>query len=166
MVNELTLSVFGEESLKKQYSLSKILSILNDFNLINIGELAERAVANKAKTTQVSRCNQGFDLANGWEIKHGQTNPQKNSNQRRAYISGFKNKTADLRTIITEKLTGKLYFFKIPYSSYSKVQAESLAVQFFSDGRPSRTRRHSSCYNVWDYEIKSFEALCKKVVGK
>jgi hypothetical protein len=161
MVNELTLSVFGEEALNKQYTLSRILSMLNNANLINIGELAERAVANKAKTTQVARCNQGFDLANGWEIKHGQSNPQKDSNQRVAYIAGFKNKTTDLRTIITETLTGKLYFFKIPYSYYSKVRAQSIAVQFFSDGRPSRVRRHSSCYNIWNYEVESFEKLCK-----
>lgn len=160
MVNELTLSVFGEEALNKRYTLSRILSILNNANLINIGELAERAVANKAKTTQVARCNQGFDLANGWEIKHGQSNPQKDSNQRVAYIAGFKNKTTDLRTIITETLTGKLYFFKIPYSYYSTVSAQSIAFQFFSNGTPSRIRRHSSCYNAWDYEVESFEELC------
>ena len=161
MVNELTLSVFGEEALNKKYSLSTILSILNNANLINIGELAERAVANKANTTQVSRCNRGFDLDNGWEIKHGQTNPKYNSNQRVAYIAGFKNKTTDLRTIITETLTGKLYFFKIPYSYYSIVRGQSIAFQFFSDGRPSRIRRDPSCYNAWDYEIESFKELCR-----
>ena len=160
MVNELTLSVFGKQTLNKVSKVSDILSMLSEMNLINIGELAEIAVANKVNTKQASRCTEGYDLENGWEIKHGQNYGKPDSDLRYAYISGFKNKTTDLRTIITETLTGKLYFFKIPYSYYKRVRGMTIAFPFNYRGRPYISGRSRVYDSIWKYEVKTFEELC------
>jgi len=161
VVNDLTLTLFGEQALNKRMSFKDTLTLLQELDLINVGELAEKAIAKKTGVRQTSRCQQGYDLENGWEIKHGQSHPNKKGTQRRAYIGGMENKTGTLRIVITERLTGQLYFFKVPFRAYKDYRSSSLNWNFDPDGTPQRVPRAATsrpCY--WDFEVSSFDELC------
>ena len=161
MVNDLTITLFGRQALNKQMSFKDTLSLLQDLDLIDIGELAEKAVAKKTGVKQTSKCQEGYDLENGWEIKHGQAHLNAKGTQRNAYIAGMQNKTGTLRIVITERLTGKLYFFKVPFKAYRDYCTSSLQWAFEVDGTPRRIPKAAMsrpCY--WDYEVNNFNELC------
>jgi hypothetical protein len=160
MVNDLTLAVFGDAKLNETMTFKDALSLLADLELLNVGELAEQAVSKKSGFDQAQRCQIGCDLINGWEIKHGQARARKTA--RRAFVAGFENKTGVIRVIITELLTGRLYFFKIPYRHYYHSIGSSMNFDFDLDGTPRRRRlKESKKPNPWDCEVASFEELCK-----
>jgi hypothetical protein len=161
MVNDLTVTLFGHQALNSQMSFKDTLTLLQELDLIDIGELAEKAIAKKTGSQQMGKGNEGYDLENGWEIKHGQSHLNVNGTQRKAYIAGMHNKTGTLRIVITERLTGKLYFFKVPYRAYKPYCRSSLAWAFDVDGTPQRVPKAAMsrpCY--WDYEVSDFNELC------
>jgi hypothetical protein len=161
MVNDLTITLFGHQALNQQMSFKDTLSLLQELDLINIGELAEKAVAKKTGVKQTGKCNPEYDLENGWEIKHGQAHLNAKGTQRNAYIAGMQNKMGTLRIVITERLTGKLYFFKVPYRAYKDYRTSSLTWAFEVDGTPRRIPKAAMsrpCY--WDYEVANFDELC------
>jgi hypothetical protein len=161
LVNDLTVTLFGTQALNQQMSFKDTLTLLQQLDLINVGELAEKAVAKKTGIRQTGRCQQGYDLENGWEIKHGQTHANSKGTQRKAYIAGMKNKTGTLRVVITERLTGQLYFFKVPFWAYEDYRGSSLYWNFDPAGIPQRqplAATNRPCY--WDFEVGSFDELC------
>jgi hypothetical protein len=162
MVNELTLAVFGRRNLNKMMPLKEVLQMLQDQDLINVGELAEKAVSKKTGVEQTARCQEGCDLVNGWEIKHAQTHLNSRGSQRKAYIAGMHNKTELLRVIVTERLTGKLYYFKVPFRAYAEYRTSSLNWCFDNKGNPQRTPLRATYRpNYWDFEVESFDELCR-----
>jgi hypothetical protein len=161
MVNDLTITLFGRSKLNRKMSFRDALSFLQDLDLIDVGELAEKAVAKKTGVGQTTKSHPGCDLVNGWEIKHGQTHLNSKGTQRRAYVAGMQNKTGTLRIIITERLTGKLYFFKVPHRAYRDYCNSSLQWAFEVDGTPQRRAlRAMTRPNYWDYQVESFDELC------
>jgi len=163
MVNDLTVTLFGEQALNQKMTFKDTLSLLQELDLINVGELAEKAVAKKTGIKQASRCQTAYDLENGWEIKHGQARANGKNTQRNAYVAGMRNKTGTLRVVITELLTGKLYFFKVPFRAYKECRDSSLQWVFETDGSPRRQfikPGASTRPNFWDYEVASFDELC------
>jgi hypothetical protein len=163
MVNDLTMALFGQELLNTQMSFKDTLALLQKLDLINVGELAEKAISKKIGIDQACKCQSSYDLINGWEIKHGQAHLSSKGTQRLAFVAGMKNKTSTLRVIITERLTGKLYYFKVPYEAYMKYTNSSLQWAFDTDGTPQRWfKRPNSRPCFWDYEVASFDALCSE----
>lgn len=162
MVNDLTVALFGRTGLNKSMPVKDVLTMLQDLDLLNVGELAEKAIAKKIGVAQAERCNAGSDLVNGWEIKHGQARKVNRGARRCAYVAGLKNKHGLLRVVITELLTGRLYFFKIPYSAYQYCVGSTIKFNFDLDGTPRRQQHHTSFRpNFWDYEVESFDNLCE-----
>lgn len=162
MVNDLTVTLFGRTGLNKSMPVKDVLAMLQDLDLLNVGELAEKAIAKKIGVAQAGRCTPGSDLVNGWEIKHGQARKVNRTTRRRAYVAGLENKHETLRVVITELLTGKLYFFKIPYSAYRYCVGSSIHFDFNSQGMPCRHRQREGVRpNFWDYEVESFDRLCE-----
>jgi hypothetical protein len=160
MVNDLTIAIFGE-NLNVAIPFKDALSILQKLDLIHVGNLAEQAVSRKIGVALSTRCNTGYDLENGWEIKHGQTT--QHSQTRSAWVAGLKNKTGTLRIIITEQITMKQYYFKVPYCAYKDFSNSTLRWSFDLDGTPRKIpKRPKLCTrpNYWDYEVESFEKLC------
>jgi len=160
MVNDLTVTLFGHQALNNQMTFKDVLSLLQELDLIDIGELAEKAISKKTGIRQLARCHASADLENGWEIKHGQAHLNKKGTQRNAYIAGLKNKTETLRVVITERLTGKLYFFKVPYESYKDYKDSSLTWPFNVDGSPKRDSYTITRPSYWDFEVADFDELC------
>ena len=165
MNNKLTIEIFGDK-LNEVASLSDYLSYLNSMGLLNIGELAELAIS---KTSTSSRCPanfEGYDLENKVEIKHGQTHERnllKKKPRNRAYFSKDK-KTGPIAAVITEEITGKQYYFFVPYSIYTCWHANSISIPFELNGRPVKTKKKNTGKpNIWDYEIDNYDLLCDMV---
>lgn len=162
MKNDLTLAVFGETKLNEVNTLAEHIQMLSKLNLINIGELAEIAISKTSKIDRCAPCNEGYDLVNGVEIKHGQTHPESiQGNTLKAWIS-IKNKTGTIFAIVTETVTAKQYFFRFPTSYYKDFNANAICVPFEINGKPRRFQQRSSGYtSPWYYEIGSYKELCK-----
>ena len=79
MSNILLETVFGNK-LKTMYTLEEAFDIFSNQNLIDVGELAEKAISKKSGVAQCDKNTPGIDLVSGKQIKHGQTNPDGNSN--------------------------------------------------------------------------------------
>ena len=56
MVNDLTVTLFGRQALNKQMSFKDTLTLLQSLDLIDIGELAEKAVSKKTGVPQAGKC--------------------------------------------------------------------------------------------------------------
>ena len=113
-------TVFGER-LNEQMSLSDAIDLLSDLDLINIGELGEKAVSIQTGISQCVKNTPNIDLLNGIQIKTAQTNPD---NPTKGFLKAWftiKNCTAPIAVIVTERVTKKQYFFYIPYSGYKHI---------------------------------------------
>ena len=162
MENDLTLAIFGKTKLKETGTLAEHIKMLNELNLINIGEMAEIAISKSSKIDRCAPCNEGFDLVNGIEIKHGQTHVRSaRGNTLKAWIS-IKNKTGPIFAVVTESVTGKQYFFRFPKSYYTEFSANAISIPFEITGKPRRFQQKSSGFtSPWYYEIESYSKLCK-----
>ncbi len=162
MNNELTQTVFGEQLFIK-FTLAEAIGLIHSKNLLNIGELAEKAISIKANVAQARACQEGYDVVNDHgsrlEIKHGQTHLNTRQNGMVAWLSK-KNKTAHMLAVITETVTNKQYYFAIPHSAYSQVEGNAFDIIFDLDGSPIKIRPRSSYPSWWQYEVKSFADLC------
>lgn len=154
MINDLTKTVFGS-NLHKSYTLADVLSKLNKLNLLNSGELAERAISKKSGVKQCSRNTPEIDLESGVQIKHAQTNFVKSSstNMQKAYI-GIKGTRASILAVITEQVTGKQYFLNIPYKARQHLTGNTISICFDEYGNPGASQ-------WWEYEVGSFKELCE-----
>lgn len=159
MNNDLTQTVFGEQ-LGYKFTLAETLGFLNKNNLLNIGELAELAISIKSNVAQARACQEGYDLVNGIEIKHGQTHHNPKKTRMVAWLSK-KNKTGRMLAIVTESVTNKQYYFDIPHSAYSKVRGNAFVISFKLDGTPIKSNRSYYMPNWWNYEVKDFATLCE-----
>ena len=78
MSNILLETVFGSQ-LKNKYTLEEAFEIFSEQNLIEIGELAEKAISKKSGVAQCDKNTPEIDLVSGKQIKHAQTNPNGNN---------------------------------------------------------------------------------------
>jgi hypothetical protein len=153
MVNDLTKTVFGS-NLHKSFKLSHVLAELNKLNLLNSGELAERAISMKSGIEQCTRNTPEIDLVSGVQIKHAQTSFSKsNPKQQKAFIS-IKGTKAPILAVITERITGAQYFLNIPYKARRHLTGNTISICFDQYGNPGKSQ-------WWEYEVDSFKTLCE-----
>ena len=153
-MSSLYKTIFGKK-LKKRFTFEEAINILESLDLINIGEVAERAISIGSGVALCSKNTPKIDLKSGKQIKRGKTNPhtQGHSGTLKAYLN-IENQTATILFVATERLTGKDYYFVFPYSAYKSHNGNSISVPFELDGRPKRT-------NHWWLHEKSWEELCE-----
>jgi hypothetical protein len=151
----LTETVFGKQ-LNEKMSLGDAIDLLHSMDLINIGELGEKAVSIKTGIGQCAKNTPNIDLLNGVQVKTAQTNPDSSANGfLRAWIT-IKNCTAPIAVIVTERITKKQYFFYIPYSGYKNMNANAVGIPFDDLGRPYTKNKW------WYYNVPTWTDLCKK----
>jgi hypothetical protein len=146
-------TVFGNK-LNQQFTLSDAISLLDDLDLINIGELAEQAISIGSNIQRCSKNTPEIDLISGVQIKHGRTNPDTQHNGLKAWCS-IKNHKSTILFVATERRTAKEYYFVFPYSSYKKQCGNTVGIPFDYNGDPIRSN------HWWAYEVDSFKELCK-----
>jgi hypothetical protein len=155
MSNVLLETVFGDK-LKQQYTLLEAYKLFSEFGLIAHGELAEKAISKQSGVQQCAKNEPGMDLVSGVQIKSAETNykTQAHSGTLKAHIS-IKGHTEKILAVVTETETKKQYFFCFPYSSYSHYNGNTFCIPFELSGKPRRKNER------WNYEIESWEELCK-----
>lgn len=152
-MKDILLETVFESDLKKMMTLEDAIILLKSMNLINVGELAEQAISKKSGVDMCDRNTPEIDLISGKQIKHATTNPVRNRpNLRKAYIS-IAGTTAPILAVITETITNEQYFLYIPFSAYSHLTGNTIALGFDKDGEPGRSQ-------WWNYQVDSFEELC------
>jgi len=157
MINrDLFNAVFGNK-LQKIVTLSQAIEVLDELNLINIGELAEQAISIKSKVALCSKNTPEIDLVSGKQIKHGRTNPVTQHAGLKAFCS-IKNHVSTILFVATETHSKKEYYFVFPYSSYAYYNGNTICVPFDWDGLPIRSNKW------WNYEVGSFEKLCELAI--
>jgi hypothetical protein len=150
MNNELTRAVFGD-NLDKTFTLSDVLSGLNNMDLLNIGELAELAISMRSGIEKCDKLTENIDLKSGYQIKHARTHLRPNG----YWIATVsRNTTAPILLVISETKTKKQYFFHIPYKAHRHLSGNTIGISFGAHGWPSSSQ-------WWAYEVKSFDELCK-----
>ena len=158
-VGNIYKQIFGRK-LKNSYTLEDAIAMLAKMDLINFGEAAEKAISIGSGIEQCRKNMPESDLINGKQIKHGLTNPDKihptnGSRHLIAYIS-IKQHTSTILSIVTERFTGKEYYFVFPYSSYKYYNANTIGIPFYSNGTPNLSNKW------WMYNVPSFKELCEK----
>ena len=137
-------------------TLDQAIEMLTELNLINIGELGEKAISIATNIDQCPRNTPEIDLVNGVQIKTSQTNPERDKTTLRAWFT-IKNCRAPIALTVTEKVTKKQYFFFIPYSAYQHVKANAISIPFDINGYPLMKN------DWWYYNVTTWEKLCEKV---
>jgi hypothetical protein len=162
MNHELVKMAFSRYYRTELFTLEEAIKFLWDRNLINVGELAEKAIVRTGKKKQTKRNNPECDFDDNSDSKyvtvsHYQT--KSGSITSYACVAGIKNKKGTLRVMVHEPKTQLNYYFRIPYKVYAPYTGadDSLKIWFNNDGSPREPKRIDIRYNLWDHECSSKE---------
>jgi hypothetical protein len=111
----------------------------------------------------------GRDFTDGTDAKTVTSTARNNDKRRGAWTNSFEisnvaTKTGDLRVIAYNKILDKFHYFYIPNHAFAHLKSsltiviESYTSHFVEPvftGEPKRTNK------FWEYEVASFEELCK-----
>jgi hypothetical protein len=153
----LYTTVFGQQ-LDQKVTLREAIQLLESRDLINIGELAELAISKKSGVAKCTKNHPDIDLVSGVQIKHARSAAKSNTH-RSAYISIRRSGRLHQSTIlavVTETLTGKLYYFRFPTDSFQHKRGSTIGIPFDGAGRPKLKNRW------WKYRVDSFDQLCRR----
>ena len=152
MKDVLAETYFGPE-INTQMSLMDAINLLRKHDLLNIGELAERAISVQSGVGLCDKNTPNIDTVTGKQIKHAQVKRPASSDYYIAYIS-IKT-TAPILCVITNPISGLQYFLHIPYNAFSHLSGSCISILFGKDGRtPSDS-------HWWRFRVRSFEDLCE-----
>ena len=125
--------------------------------VLQIEILFEKAISLCANLTRESTV--GRDFVDGSDAKkvlvQNNFEPKRNAYRRVGRITNLKNKQGLLRCIVSEAITGKVYYFAIPHYAYNGLR--SISIYFNTDGTPKMNNKwfQFSCKNFKDMaEIK------------
>ena len=154
---ELIGMAFTKYQLDKTLTVKDALFFLHKQNLLNVGELTERAIVKQGKLTQQSKNFKGSDFKeDNSDSKYVQVRYYKAAY---ATIAGIQNKIGTLRVLCFEPKKDKNYYFLIPYKVYAPYTLvnDSLKIWFDNDGNPRRPKRLDRRYDLWDYQCTKEE---------
>lgn len=137
---------------KELFTLEEAIQFLWQDGVINVGELAEKAIIRKGKTLiQNPRGQKGSDFNDKSDSKYVTVSYYGSGAY--ASISGLQNKIGMLRVMVHEPKTNKNYFFRIPHRVYAPYQEnnDSLKIYFDKQGNPRRPIRENMRYDLWDH---------------
>ena len=148
----LAETYFGFD-IDKKMSLMEAINLLRRHDLLNIGELAERAISVQSGVKMCDKNTPNIDLVTGKQIKHATVKKPASSDRYMAYITT--NTRAPILCVITNPINSKQYFLHIPYNAHKHLTGSCISVGFGTDGK---TPANS---HWWNYEVDSFEKLCE-----
>lgn len=143
---------------KELFSLEEAIEFLWRDGVINVGELAEKAIVRKGKKlTQNSRGQKGSDFNDKSDSKYVTVTYYGNAAY--ACINSIQNKIGMLRVMVHEPKTDKNYFFRIPYKVYApyKNANNSIKIYFNQQGKPRHPTKENIRYDLWDHQCSAEE---------
>ena len=111
----------------------------------------------------------GRDFNDGTDAKTVVSSARNNSISKGQWMNSFQvrsvtSKTGDLRIIAYNKILDKFHYFYIPYSAYRHI-TRSLEIvierAYSMCGEPQFTGIPQRHLKWWEYEVSSFQELCK-----
>ena len=137
---------------KELFSLEEAIQFLWQDGVINVGELAEKAIVRKGKKLiQNARGQKGSDFNDKSDSKYVTVTYYGNAAY--ASINSIQNKIGMLRVMAHEPKTNKNYFFRIPYKVYApyKNANNSIKIYFDKQGKPRSPTKENIRYDLWDH---------------
>ena len=153
MQDVLAETYFGK-TIDVKMTLMEAINLLRKHDMLNIGELAERAISVKSNVQMCAKNTPDIDLVSGKQIKHATVKKPASSDYYLAYIS-IRNTTAPLLCVITNPIANKQYFLYIPPEAYRYRDGNTISISFGRDGKSGG----ASIW--WNYEVSSFNKLCE-----
>ena len=149
---ELVNTLYGQE-LNSKMTLREAIELLRADGLLNIGELAERAISKLSGVALCTPCTPNIDTVSGKQIKHATVKKPASSDNYMAYIS--RNTNAPILCVITNPHNGLQYYLHIPYSAHRDLSGNCISIMFGKDGcTPGMSK-------WWNYEVDTFRELCE-----
>lgn len=158
MNKKLVSMAYSNYYRKELFTLEEAIEFLWKDNVINVGELAERAIIRNSKNlTKNSRGQKGSDFSDKSDSKYVTVHYGSSAY---AAIAGIKNKIGMLRVMVHEPKTNKNYFFRIPYKVYAPYVGKNDSIKVYFNkhtGAPRRPTRENIRYDLWDYKCSAEE---------
>jgi hypothetical protein len=151
MKDVLAEAYFGID-VNNKMTLMEAIILLRKHDLINHGELAERAISVQSGVKMCDKNTPNIDLVTGKQIKSATVKKAATSEHYKAHISI--NTTAPMLCVVTNLIEEKQYFLHIPPSAHRHLGANAIAIPFGKDGRGGTSQ-------WWKYQVDSFEKLCE-----
>lgn len=151
MKDILAETYFGED-VNNTMTLMEAINVLRTHDLLNIGELAERAISVGSGVDMCDKNTPNIDLVTGKQIKHATVKKPASSDHYKAYITI--NTRAPILCVITNPINKKQYFLHIPFNAHKHLSGNCINIGFGKDGcTPANS-------HWWRFKVNSFEELC------
>jgi len=145
----------------------EVLKKLSKIGLIQRERLVEIAISNLSGIAMDST--HGRDHADGSDTKTVVSQMRNNNHSRGSWMNSFtirnvKTKTGALRVVAYNKLQEKFHYFFIPKVAYGDtVDQIEIVIENVRGymNQPNFTGTPSTHRKWWDYEVNTFEELCK-----
>lgn len=144
-------TVFGKQ-LDQRMTLKQACELLREQNLLNNGELTERAISKQSGVKLCDPMTPNIDTVTGKQIKYATVKKSAKSKHYKAYIT--RNTDAPILCVINNPVQNEQYFLHIPYEAHWYLTGSCIALSFGTYGEPG-----ASIW--WKYEVDSFEDLCE-----
>ncbi len=151
MRDVLAEAYFGVD-VDNKMTLMEAIVLLRKHDLINHGELAERAISVQSGVQMCDKNTPNIDLVTGKQVKSANVKRSVSSEHYKAHISI--NTTAPMLCVVTNLVEEKQYFLHIPPSAHRHLSANAISIPFGKDGLGGASQ-------WWEYQVDSFEDLCK-----
>ena len=153
MRDELAEAYFGVD-VDKKMTLMEAIVLLRRHNLLNHGELAERAISVQSGVAQCDKNTRNIDLVSGVQIKSAQVTKSVNSDYYKAHF-GI-NTTAPMLCVITNLIEEKQYYLYIPPAAHSHLSGNAINISFGTSGLFEDSTSH-----WWGHKVDTFKELCE-----
>lgn len=131
---------------------------------IQVSTVFEYAIANVGGHTVVSLDAADIDdgTPGGSDAKLATVRTSSRGKKYSAPVSSISGKTGSLRVQIYERKQDKFYYFLIPHDAYKHIpKTSNIEIPFELDGTPRRVPRGRYIQNWWNYEVATFDEMCK-----
>jgi|GEM_PF-2448914 len=126
--------------------------------IINTALLFEKAISKQGRIKRDSTFYKDFvDLS---DAKSASVRVRSNETLYTANISNIKSKVGALRIIVYERIHKQFYYFLIPAISNPRTEIE---IPFTMSGNPITTDNARRRNNWWQFQVSTFNELCKPV---
>lgn len=153
MKDILAEAYFGDD-VNNKMTLMEAIVLLRRHDLINHGELAERAISVQSGVDKCDKNTRNIDLVSGVQIKSAQVTKAVTSDYYKAHFS--LNSTAPILCVITNMIEGRQHFLHIPANARKHLSGNATNISFGTSGL-----YEDSTSQWWHYEVDSFEDLCE-----
>jgi hypothetical protein len=140
--------------LAKNQDTTTLLKKLVDDDIIQFGQLFEKAIERQLKLVRESTVHKDFQ--NGEDAKCVVVRTHSSDTAYGANVPNIHSKTGSLLISVYERKQKKWYFFRIPNHAYCHISKSSnIEIPFKLDGTPKKTN------HWWQWSCDSFENLSK-----